>query len=75
MKFNVHLKLHKPSLRDPSHVKALSKHVPRKKKLVSGIQMSIMIKCISKEVIKCSRLRTRFLKNESRKNEKMLYKQ
>ena len=56
-------------------MKALSKHVPRKKKLVSGNQMPIMIKYISKEVIKFSRLRTRFLKNEYRKNEKMLYRQ
>ena len=48
------------------------KLVPRKKKYVRGNQMPFMSKDLSKEVIKRSRLRSGFSKNECQEN-RMLY--
>ena len=54
--------------------KVLNKHVPQKKKFVRDNQMPFMTKNISKEKLKRSRLRYRFLKNKSLENW-MLYTQ
>ena len=52
----------------------MNKHAPRKKKTVTGNQVPFMTKDLSKEIIKSSRLRNRFLKDKSPKN-RMLYTQ
>ena len=54
--------------------KVLNKHAPQKKKFVRDNQMPFMTKNISKEKLKRSRLRYRFLKNKSLENW-MLYTQ
>ena len=48
--------------------KVLNKHAPQKKKFVRDNQMPFMTKNISKEKLKRSRLRYRFLKNKSLEN-------
>ena len=55
-------------------MKVLSKHAPQKKKIVSGNQMSFTTKDLSKEIMKRSRLCSRFLKDKSLEN-RMLYTQ
>ena len=61
------------TVRDIS-MNALNKHAPRKKKFVRGNQMPFMTKDLSKEIMKRSRLRSRFLKKKSLEN-RMLYTQ
>ena len=55
-------------------MKVLNKHAPGKKKIVRGNQMPFMTKDLSKEIMKKSRLRSRFLKDKSLEN-RMLYTQ
>ena len=55
-------------------MKVLNKHAPRKKKIVRGNQMPFMTKDLSKEIMKRSRLRNRFLKDKNLEN-RMLYTQ
>ena len=54
--------------------KVLNKHAPQNKKFVRDNQMPFMTKNLSKEKLKRSRLRYRFLKNKSLENW-MLYTQ
>ena len=55
-------------------MKVLSKHASQKKKIVRGNQIPFMTKDLSKEIMKKSRLRSRFLKDKSLEN-RMLYTQ
>ena len=55
-------------------MKVLNKHAPRKKKIVRGNKIPFMTKNLSKEMMKRSRLRNRFLKDESRKQNAMYTK-
>ena len=55
-------------------MKVLNKHAPRKKKIVRGNKIPLMTKNLSKEMMKRSRLRNRFLKDESRKQNAMYTK-
>ena len=55
-------------------MKVLNKYAPRKKKFVRSNQMLFMKKDFSKEIMKRSRLRTRFLKDKGLEN-RMLYTQ
>ena len=55
-------------------MKVSNKHTPRKKKIIRGTQMPFMTKDLSKEIMKRSRMRNRFLKDKSLEN-RMLYTQ
>ena len=55
-------------------MKVLNKHAPWKKKIVRGNKIPLMTKNLSKEMMKRSRLRNRFLKDESKKQNAMYTK-
>ena len=56
-------------------LKTLDKYAPRKAKHARGNQMPFMTKDLSKNIIKRSRLRNKYLKNKNEENRKLCAKQ